>query len=70
MTAMSLMMSTLTTIPLRRETRDRLKQLGRKGETYDTVVVRILEQAELAAHLEVHYERLRDKSKFIPLDEI
>lgn len=65
-----MMMSTLTTIPLRRETRDRLRQLGRKGETYDDVVIRILEQAELAAHLETHYLRLRDKSKFVPLDEI
>jgi len=67
---MRLMMSALTTIPLRRETRDRLKELGKKGETYDDVVVRILEQAELTAHLETHYERLRDKSNFIPLDEI
>ena len=63
-------MSALTTIPLRRETRDRLKQLGKKGETYEVVIVRLLEQAELAGHLETHYERLRDKSKFIPLDEI
>ncbi len=47
-----------------------MKELGRKGETYDDVVVRILEQAELTAHLKTHYERLRDKSKFIPLDEI
>jgi hypothetical protein len=70
MKTMSMMMSTLTTIPLRRETRDRLRQLGRKGETYDDVVIRILEQAELAAHLETHYQRLRDKSTFVPLDEI
>ena len=70
MNVMSPMMSALTTIPLRRETRDRLKELGKKGETYDDVVLRILEQAELAAHLETHYERLRDKAKFIPLDEI
>jgi hypothetical protein len=55
-------MSALTTIPLR--------QLGKKGETYEVVVVRLMEQAELAGHLETHYERLRDKSKFIPLDEI
>ena len=67
--AMSLMMSALTTIPLRRETRDRLREMG-KGETYDAVVVRLMEQAELAAHIETHYERLRDKFKFVPPDEI
>ena len=70
MKAMSLIMSAITTIPLRRETRNRLREMGKKGETYDAVVVRLLEQAELAAHLEKHYERLREKSRFVPLDEI
>lgn len=35
----------LTTIPLRKATRDRLKQLGRKGDTYDTILNRLIDQA-------------------------
>ena len=63
-------MASLTTIPLRRPTRDRLKELGKKGETYDEVVNRLMEQAEVAAHLQTHYNRLKDRSKFVPLDDI
>jgi len=32
----------VTTIQLSKETRDRLKELGRKGETYDEIVRRLL----------------------------
>lgn len=31
-------MSDLTTIPLKKNTRDKLKKLGQKGETYDSVI--------------------------------
>jgi hypothetical protein len=34
----------ITTIQLRRSTRDRLQQLGRKGETYDAILNRVLDQ--------------------------
>lgn len=33
-----------TTIPLSPDTRDRLKALGRKGETYDTLVNRLIDR--------------------------
>lgn len=33
-----------TTIPLSMETRDRLKALGRKGETYDDLVNRLIDR--------------------------
>lgn len=32
-----------TTIPLEMETRDRLKELGSKGETYDELVNRLID---------------------------
>jgi hypothetical protein len=35
----------LTTIQLTKRTRDRLKQLGSKGETYDEILNRLLDQA-------------------------
>lgn len=38
----------LTTIPLTKPTRDRLRAVGRKGETYDELVTRLLDQYEAA----------------------
>jgi hypothetical protein len=38
--------SDTTTIPLSKETRDLLKRFGRKGETYDELVRRLLAIAE------------------------
>lgn len=33
----------ITTIQLSRETRDMLKELGKKGETYDEIIKKLLE---------------------------
>ena len=35
-----------TTIQLSRETRDQLKELGKKGETYDEIIRRLLKLAK------------------------
>jgi len=35
-----------TTIQVSVETRDRLRRIGRKGETYDDIIRRLLELAE------------------------
>jgi len=35
----------MTTIPLRKTTRDALKRLGRKDETYDQVLSRLIQAA-------------------------
>lgn len=37
-----------TTIPLEKDTRDRLKELGSKGETYDDLVNRLIDHWEEA----------------------
>ena len=60
----------ITTIPLEKETRDRIKSLGRKGETYDQILKRLISLAEYEEFMERQYERLRDKESFVPLDEI
>jgi len=60
----------ITTIPLEKETRDRIKSLGRKGETYDQILKRLISLAEYEGFMERQYERLRDKESFVPLDEI
>jgi len=59
-----------TTIPLEKETRERLRSLGRKGETHDQVVKRLISIAEYEGFMTRQYERLKDKSAFVSLDEI
>jgi hypothetical protein len=59
-----------TTIPLEKETRERLRSLGRKGETYDQVLKRLISIAEYEEFMTKQYERLKDKNVFVSLDEI
>jgi len=59
-----------TTIPLEKETRERLRSLGRKGETYDQVIKRLISIAEYEEFMTRQYERLKDKNAFVSLDEI
>jgi hypothetical protein len=61
---------TTTTIPLEKETRERLRSLGRKGETYDQVVKRLISIAEYEEFMARQYDRLKDKNAFASLDEI
>jgi len=59
-----------TTIPLEKETRDRLRMLGRKGETYDQILKRLMSIAEYEEFMETQYDRLKDKKNFVSLDEL
>ena len=59
-----------TTIPLTKETRERLRSFGRKGETYDEILKRLMSIAEYEAFIEKQYERLKDKKAFVPLEEL
>jgi len=36
----------VTTIQVSRETRDQLKELGKKGETYDEIIKKLLESVK------------------------
>jgi len=60
----------VTTIPVEKETRDRLRSLGKKGETYDQILRRLISLAEYEDFMERQYERLKDENAFISLDEI
>jgi hypothetical protein len=60
----------ITTIPLEKETRERLRSLGRKGETYDQLLKRLISMAEYDEFMTRQYERLKDKNAFVSLDEI
>jgi hypothetical protein len=59
-----------TTIPLGKETSERLRSLRRKGETYDQVLKRLISIAEYEEFMKRPYERLKDKNAFVSLDEI
>lgn len=60
----------ITTIPVEKETRDRLRSLGKKGETYDKILKRLMSLAEYEEFMDRQYERLKDKKAFISLDEL
>ncbi len=59
-----------TTIPVGKRTRDRLRLLRRKGETYDEVIKRLLSMAIHDDFMKRQYERLKEAGAFIPLDEV
>ena len=62
-------MGETTTIPLTKETRDLLKRYGRKGETYDELIRRLLnvaEQVEFARR----QKRILEEEEFVPLDQV
>lgn len=59
-----------TTIPVEKETRDRLRSLGKKGETYDAILKRLMSLAEYEEFMDRQYERLKDRKAFVSLDEL
>jgi len=60
----------VTTILVEKETRERLRSFGKKGETYDQILRRLMSLAEYEEFMEKQYERLKDKEAFLSLDEI
>jgi len=60
----------VTTILVEKETRERLRSFGKKGETYDQILRRLMSLAEYEGFMEKQYERLKEKEAFIILDEI
>jgi len=56
----------LTTIPVSAEVRDRLKRLATKGETYDALLRRLVEDAEMRMLYE-REKRILETEEFVPL---
>jgi hypothetical protein len=59
----------LTTIQLSKMTRDQLRKLGRKGETYDQVLIRLIQIAKKSAFYK-DIDRILETEEFVPLEEI
>ncbi len=62
-------MSSVTTIQIEKDTRDLLKNYGRKSETYDELIKRLLRTAKKAAFFQ-KLDEIVDNEEFTPLDEI
>lgn len=57
-----------TTILVTRKTREELKSLGKKGETYDDIITRLIKGINRQEFIARQYKRLEEKDKFIPLE--
>jgi len=63
-------MGEVTTIPVYKQTRDRLKSFGLKGQTYDEILGSLMERVGYEEFMERQYRRLAEKEKFVSLDDI
>ncbi len=63
-------MSEATTIPLTKDIRDRLKKYGLKGETYNDILKRLMDEVDYESFMERQYKKFEEKEKFVSLDEI
>lgn len=62
-------MSELTTIPLKKDTRNALKMLGMKGESYDALIRRLIEEAKCQRFYH-ELDEIRLKDKYIKIENI
>lgn len=58
----------LTTIPVSKEVRDRLKRLAAKGETYDELLRRLIEDGEMRLLYE-RERRILETDEFVFLED-
>ena len=62
-------MAALTTLPVKKATRDRLKTFGVKGESYDAILARLMEVARESEFWE-RQVRILKESRFHSIDEV
>jgi len=62
-------LSTLTTIQIQKETREELREFGKKGETYEEVIKKLIEIAKRVEFFE-DIDHILETEEFVSLDEI
>jgi predicted CopG family antitoxin len=62
-------MASTTTISLRKETKELLRKLGSKGQTYDEVIRELIEKATIK-ELDARWNRILEDETFTALDEL
>ena len=60
---------TTTTVALTHETKELLRQLGEKGESYDDVINKLIKEASWKK-LDARWNKILEENEFIPLDEL
>jgi predicted CopG family antitoxin len=63
------MSEAITTIQIRKETREELRDFGKKNETYDEVIHKLMEVAKRVAFFE-DIDRILETEEFVPLEKI
>jgi len=58
-----------TTIAITKETKKALQELGTKGETYDSIIKKLLQRFAWK-RLDDNWNEILTKDEFIPLDEL
>ncbi len=66
---MTVMASGMTTISLRKETKELLRRYGSKGQTYDQVIRELIEKASIKEH-DARWNRILEDEEFTPLEEL
>ena len=61
-------MTNTTSISIFKETKDILRKLGSKGQTYDKVIRELLKKASIKG-LDTRWNRILEEEKFVVLDE-
>ncbi|MFP4608170.1 MAG: DUF7557 family protein [Candidatus Natronoplasma sp.] len=63
-----------TTIQIEKETREKLKKFGHKGESYDEIIERLMnycEELNMEEFIEARWKRLQEeKDEYLSVDEI
>jgi len=63
-----------TTIQIEKETREKLKRFGHKGESYDEIIERLMnycEELDVEEYIEARWKRLQEeKDEYLSVDEI
>ncbi len=60
---------TTTTVAVSHETKELLRQLGEKGESYDDVINKLIIEASWKK-LDDRWNKILEEDEFIPLDEL
>ena len=58
-----------TTIALASETKEMLRQMGEKGETYDNIIQKLIKEANWKK-LDKRWNKILEEDEFISLDEL
>ncbi len=59
----------VTTVALKPETKELLRQLGEKGESYDEIIHKLIKESSLKK-LDERWNKILEEDEFISLDEL